>query len=33
VREIKGTQAIVEFNSAIPSIRPGMRADVRLKLQ
>jgi len=33
VREIKGSQAIVEFNSTIPSIRPGMRGDVRLKLQ
>jgi len=33
VREIKGLQAIVEFNSTIPAIRPGMRADVRLKMQ
>ena len=33
VREIKGPQAIVEFNSTIPSIKPGMRADVRLKMQ
>ncbi len=33
VREIKGPQAIVEFNSTIPAIRPGMRAEVRLKMQ
>ena len=32
VREIKGTQVLVEFNSTIPAIRPGMVADVRLKL-
>jgi multidrug resistance efflux pump len=32
VREIKGTQVLVEFNSTIPAIRPGMVADVRLRL-
>ena len=32
VKEIKGTQVLVEFNSTIPAIRPGMVADVRLKL-
>jgi multidrug resistance efflux pump len=32
VKEIKGTQVVVEFNSTIPAIRPGMVADVRLKL-
>jgi multidrug resistance efflux pump len=32
VKEIKGTQVLVEFNSTIPAIRPGMLADVRLKL-
>jgi hypothetical protein len=26
------TQVIVEFNSASPAIKPGMLADVRLKL-
>ena len=31
VKEIKGTQAIVEFTSTMPAIRPGMRADVRLR--
>lgn len=33
VREIKDNQAIVEFSSALPSIKPGMRADVRFKLE
>ncbi|MBZ5620115.1 MAG: HlyD family efflux transporter periplasmic adaptor subunit [Acidobacteriia bacterium] len=33
VKEIKGTQAVVEFSSTLPAIRPGMRADVRLKLE
>ena len=33
VREIKENQAIVEFNSALPAIRPGMQADVRFKLE
>jgi hypothetical protein len=32
VKEIKGAQVVVEFNSTIPAIRPGMVADVRLKL-
>jgi multidrug resistance efflux pump len=32
VKEIKGTQVLVEFNSTLPAIRPGMLADVRLKL-
>jgi multidrug resistance efflux pump len=33
VKEIKGTQAIVEFTSTLPAVRPGMRADVRLKVE
>lgn len=33
VREIKNNQAIVEFNSTLPSIKPGMQADVRFKLE
>jgi HlyD family secretion protein len=33
VKEIKDNQVIVEFNSTTPAIRPGMRADVRLKLE
>jgi multidrug resistance efflux pump len=33
VREIKGNQAIVEFDSTLPAIKPGMLADVRLKLE
>lgn len=33
VKEIKGTQAVVEFTSSLPAVRPGMRADVRLKLE
>jgi HlyD family secretion protein len=33
VREIKDNQAIVEFTSALPSIKPGMLADVRFKLE
>src|SRR5262249_53097339 len=32
VRDKEG-QAVVEFNSSIPAIKPGMRADVRLKLE
>jgi len=32
IKEIKGTQVLVEFNSTIPAIRPGMLADVRLRL-
>jgi multidrug resistance efflux pump len=31
VKEIKDSQVIVEFASATPSIKPGMRADVRLR--
>jgi HlyD family secretion protein len=33
IKEIKGAEAIVEFTSTLPAIRPGMRADVRLKLE
>ena len=33
VREIKDNQVIVEFNSNLPAIKPGMKADVRLKLE
>jgi multidrug resistance efflux pump len=33
LREIKGNQAIVEFTSPTPLIKPGMTAQVRLKLQ
>jgi len=33
IKEINETQAIVEFNSTIPAIKPGMRAEVRLKLE
>jgi hypothetical protein len=34
VKEIKEDgQVVVEFNSAVPAIKPGMRADVRLKLE
>ena len=33
VREIKDNQAIVEFNSMLPAIKPGMQADVRFKLE
>jgi multidrug resistance efflux pump len=32
VKEIKDNQAIVEFNSSVPAVRPGMHADVRVKL-
>jgi HlyD family secretion protein len=31
VKEIKDGQAIVEFSSSTPAIKPGMRADVRLR--
>jgi multidrug resistance efflux pump len=31
VREIKDNQVIVEFNSALPAIKPGMQADVRFQ--
>jgi len=33
VREIKDNQAIVEFNSSTPAIKPGMQANVRFKLE
>ena len=33
VREIKDNQAIVEFDSMLPAIKPGMQADVRFKLE
>ncbi len=33
VKEIKDNQAIIEFSSTLPAIRPGMRADVRLKVE
>lgn len=32
VKEIKDGQAIVAFDSGMPSIKPGLRADVRIKL-
>ena len=32
VREIKDNQVIVEFNSTLQAIKPGMQADVRFKL-
>ena len=32
IKEIKDNQVIVEFTSTLAAIRPGMRADVRLKL-
>jgi HlyD family secretion protein len=32
VKEIKDSQVIVQFTSNVPAIRPGMPADVRLKL-
>jgi len=33
VKEIRDGEVIVEFNSTMPAIRPGMLADVRLKLE
>jgi multidrug resistance efflux pump len=33
VREIKDNRVIVEFDSALPAIKPGMQADVRLQLE
>jgi HlyD family secretion protein len=33
VKEIKGTEVVVEFDSTLASIKPGMVADVRLKVQ
>lgn len=32
VKEIKEQQAIVEFNSSVPAVKPGMRAEVRIRL-
>ena len=32
VKAIKGSQVVVEFTSNQPAIKPGMQADVRLKL-
>jgi multidrug resistance efflux pump len=32
VKAIDGKEAIVEFISSMPAVRPGMKADVRLKL-
>ena len=33
VREIRGKEAIIEFDSTLPAIKPGMQVDVRLKLE
>jgi multidrug resistance efflux pump len=33
VKEIKANQVVVEFNSNTPAIKPGMQADVRLKVE
>lgn len=33
VKEIKDNQVIVEFNCALPAVRPGMPVDVRLQLE
>jgi multidrug resistance efflux pump len=33
VREVKDNQAIVEFASTLPAIKPGMMADVRLRFE
>jgi multidrug resistance efflux pump len=33
VREVKDNQVTVEFTSALPTIKPGMTADVRFKLE
>jgi multidrug resistance efflux pump len=33
VREIKDNRVIVDFDSALAAIKPGMRADVRFKLE
>jgi multidrug resistance efflux pump len=33
VREIKDGHVIVEFNSSLPAIKPGMNADVRFRLE
>lgn len=33
VKDVKDSRATVEFNSPMPGIKPGMRADVRLRLE
>jgi hypothetical protein len=33
VKSVDGTQVVVEFESTLPTLRPGMRVDVRLKLE
>ena len=33
VKEIKGTEVVVEFTCALPAVRPGMTVDVRFKLE
>jgi multidrug resistance efflux pump len=33
VREIKAGAVIVEFDSLLPALRPGMRVNVRFKLE
>jgi multidrug resistance efflux pump len=33
VKEVKDSRAIVEFTSTLPGVKPGMRADVRLRLE
>ena len=33
VKDVKDGRAIVEFNSTLAGIKPGMRADVRLRLE
>jgi len=33
VGEIKDNRVMVEFDSTLPAIKPGMRADVRFKLE
>ncbi|MEK7753797.1 MAG: hypothetical protein AAB654_17885, partial [Acidobacteriota bacterium] len=32
VREVKGTQVLVEFTSPDPAIRPGLTAQVTIKI-
>jgi hypothetical protein len=32
VREVKGTQVLVEFTSPSPAIRPGLTAQVTIKI-
>jgi hypothetical protein len=33
VKEIKGNQAIVEFTSSNPALKPGMTAQARINLE